>query len=72
MTVLENSAGDAVTGCVGDPASVLGNEPVDDLATGCQNPKRPDLIPLHQTRVARHIGGGILGTRASSRIYLHA
>jgi hypothetical protein len=46
---------DAVTRCVGDPATMLLNKPVHNTAMSRQGPKGSDLVPVHEARVARDI-----------------
>jgi hypothetical protein len=46
----------AVTSGVGDPAPVLGDERVHDLAMSPQGAQRPDLIVVDQARVSGHVG----------------
>jgi hypothetical protein len=45
----------AVTGCIGDAPAVLGNEAIHNRAMSGQGAHSPDLILLHEARVACHI-----------------
>ena len=46
----------AIASRVGDPAAMLGDEPVHDLAGGSQGAQRPGLVLAHQARVSGHVG----------------
>jgi hypothetical protein len=46
---------DAITGRIGDPPAMVGNEPVHDLAMSRQAAERPDFIVVHQARITCHV-----------------
>jgi hypothetical protein len=46
---------DAVSSRIGDPASMLADEPVHDLPVSREGPQGPDLVRLHQPRIALHV-----------------
>ena len=46
---------DTVPSRIGDPASMLADQPVHDLPVSREGPQRPDLVQLHQARVALHV-----------------
>jgi hypothetical protein len=45
----------AIASGVGDPASMLGDEAVHDLASGSQGAQGPGLVLAHQARVPGHV-----------------
>jgi hypothetical protein len=48
---------DAVTGCIGNPPTMLGYEPVHDLEMGTQGTEGSDLVLLHEAGIASHVSG---------------
>jgi hypothetical protein len=46
---------DTVASGVGNSSALLGYQPVNDLAMSSQDVERPNLIQVHQARVACHI-----------------
>jgi hypothetical protein len=40
---------------IGYPPTVLGDEPIHDLAVTCQDIERPDLVSFDKARVACHV-----------------
>ena len=45
----------AVASRVGDPAAMVPNQPVHDLASGSEGAQRPGLVLAHQARVPGHV-----------------
>ena len=48
---------DAIARGVEDPTAMRGYEPIDDDSVGRECAKGADLIPAHESAVARNIGG---------------
>ena len=46
----------AVTGGVGDAATMPRDEAIRDIPMGVEQAKRADFIDVHQARITRHIG----------------
>jgi hypothetical protein len=45
----------AVPCCIGDPASMLADEPVHDFPMRREGPQRPNFVNAHEPRVALHV-----------------
>ena len=63
---------DAVAGAPEDAATMVGDQPVDDLTMGLQRRKRRLLILAHEPAVADHIGCKDGGHSALNAIHGHA
>ena len=48
---------DAVARCIRDPAPVLGDEVIHDLAMSRQGAQGPDLVLAHEAGITCHVGG---------------
>ena len=47
----------AIASGIGDPAAMVPNQPVHDLASGSEGTQRPGLVLAHKARVASYVGG---------------